>query len=410
MGRRFAVLVGEGELDVPNRWRLVASLFEQRRSLIEGGCALAAVQIICLLRTGDRAFLAFAGLTLITTFLRVLQGQDFHHAPARDALRATTPEVWAGRFTAGAVAASALWGMSELLLFVCYDDQVLQLFTLMVHAGWQSGAAARNAASPRAILVQTVLILPGLLWVALFGHGVVRMMVPFAFIQISATLSIARNCGSMLERTMLSEQRLSEANARLTAVSATDWLTGVGNRRAFDCALHTAWLQATRDGTDLALLLLDVDHFKQFNDRYGHPAGDACLKLVGKLAATIVRRPADFAARYGGEEFVILLPATSEAGARECGELLCRLVEDAAVPHQDSPAGRVTVSIGAASMAPTPGEESQALVELADRALYHAKHTGRQRVCTASEQARLGAIVDACIGGRPLEERKHVLF
>jgi diguanylate cyclase (GGDEF)-like protein len=403
----LAVLVGEGELDESRRWRLVASLFEQRRSLIEGGCALAAVQATCLLRTGDRAFLIFGALTLLATFLRILQARAFRHAPARGQGKPGTPEDWAGWFTAGALAASVLWGATELLLFARYDDPLLQLFTLMVHAGWLSGAAARNAASPSAILVQTLFtVLPGLLWVAFFGHGFVLIMVPFAMAQISATLSIARNCGGMLERTMLSEQRLAEANARLTALSATDWLTGIGNRRAFDCGLHTAWLQASRDGTDLAVMLLDVDYFKRFNDRYGHPAGDSCLRLVGKLAAQSVRRPSDFVARYGGEEFVILLPGTSEAGARERGEMLCRMVEDACVPHQDSPAGLVTVSIGVASMAPAPGDDSAALVDLADRALYHAKQSGRGRVCTASQQARVGDMVEACI----VEARKNVLF
>jgi len=395
--RRLALLVGEGELDLANRWRLASSLVEQRRSLVEGSCALAIVQATCLWHTGDAAFLALCLLTLTITLLRVLQGLTFRQGAA-----GMTPELWAGRFVVGIVAMSGLWCCTEMLLFCRFDDPAMQLFTLMVHAGWQSGAAGRNAASPRAIVVQTVITsIPGLWWAAVYGHGFVRIMVPFALVQISATLSIARNCGSMLKRVMLSEQRLSEANARLTALSATDALTGIGNRRAFDQALQAAWQQAARDGTDLALLLLDVDHFKSFNDRYGHPAGDGCLRLIGGVLAAGVRRPSDFAARYGGEEFVVLLPGTTEAGARELGEVLCGLVEEAAMPHLGSPAGLVTVSIGAASMAPTPGEESAALVALADRALYHAKQTGRRRVCTASQQAGFAAMVGACITSRP---------
>jgi len=403
VNRRFALLVGEGELDLANRWRLAASLFEQRRSLVEGSVALAIVQATCLWRTGDAAFLVLCLLTLIVTVLRVMQGRAFRQdAPALDGAASMTPEMWAGWFVAGTAMTSALWGASELLLFCRFDDPALQLFTLMIHAGWQSGAAARNAASPRAIMVQTVIMsVPVLWWAAVYGHGFVRIMVPFALLQISATLSIARNCGSMLKRVMLSEQRLSEANARLTALSATDALTGIGNRRAFDQALQSAWQQAARDGTDLALLLIDVDHFKSFNDRYGHPAGDGCLRLIGAVLAAGIRRPSDFAARYGGEEFVILLPATTEAGARELGELLGTMIEEAAMPHQGSPAGLVTVSIGAASMAPSPGDDSAALVALADRALYHAKQTGRARVCTASQQAGFTAMVGACIVARP---------
>lgn len=397
VNRRFALLVGGDELDLANRWRLAAALFEQRRSLVEGSCALAIVQATCLWRTGDAAFLALSLLTLLVMVLRVLQGRAF-----RQAAPAMTPELWAGRFVVGTAATSALWGVTELLLFCRFNDPSMQLFTLMIHAGWQSGAATRNAASPRAIMVQTVLMsMPVLLWAAVYGHGFVRVMVPFAILQISATLSIARNGGTMLQRVMLSEQRLSEANARLTALSATDALTGIGNRRAFDQALQSAWQQAARDGTDLAMLLLDVDHFKNFNDLYGHPAGDGCLRLIGGVLAAGVRRPSDVAARYGGEEFVVLLPATSEAGARELGELLCGLVEEAAMPHQGSPAGLVTVSIGAASIAPSPGDDSAALVSLADRALYHAKQTGRRRVCTASQQAGFAAMVGACMTSRP---------
>ncbi len=402
VNRRFALLIGDTDLDLPNRWRLVASLFEQRRSLVEGGCALAAVQAICLWRTGDPGFLVLAVLTLVVTVLRVLQGRAFQRAaPERTCAVGITPELWAARFIIGTAAASGLWAITEILLFSGYDDPMLQLFTMMVHIGWQAGAAARNAASPRAIMMQTLTTtIPALYCVAIFGHGFVLIMVPFGIIEISATLSIARHCGGMVLRTMLSEQRLSDANARLTALSGTDALTGIGNRRAFDQALQTAWQQASRDGTDLAVLLLDVDHFKSFNDRYGHPAGDDCLQMIGAVLASGVRRPSDLAARYGGEEFVVLLPATTESGARELGVLLCRLVEEAALPHAGNPAGHVTVSIGAASMAPAPGEAGSALVSLADRALYHAKQSGRRRVCTASEQAGLTTMVDAFVASR----------
>ncbi len=402
VNRRFALLIGETDLDLPNRWRLVSALFEHRRSLLEGCFAIAAVQITCLWRTGDALFLAFAVMTLGVTIHRVQQARRFQQsASGAERTAAMTPEAWALRFITGTVETSMLWACTELLLFGRYNDPMLQIFTLMVHSGWQSGAAARNAASPRAIMVQTLTTtIPALWWTAIFCHGFVLIMVPFGLLQISATLSIARNFGKMLLRTMLSEQRLSEANARLTALSATDALTGIGNRRAFDQALQTAWQQAARDGTDLAVLLLDVDHFKSFNDRYGHPAGDFCLQMIGGVLAGGVRRPSDFAARYGGEEFVVLLPATTESGARELGVLLCRLVEEAGLPHIGNPAGHVTVSIGAASMAPAPGEPGAALVALADRALYHAKQSGRRRVCTASEQAGLMTMVDACVALR----------
>lgn len=171
-------------------------------------------------------------------------------------------------------------------------------------------------------------------------------------------------------------ERLQEANDRLVELSITDPLTGIANRRRFDTMLEAEWSRAERNGSSLTVAMLDVDYFKNFNDGYGHIAGDACLKTIADLLRQVVHRSSDLVARYGGEEFVLLL-AEGEADdlIEECHDRLRAL----SLPHSGSPFGTVTVSIGYATLKPTPGSKAASLVELADRALYAAKNGGRNR-------------------------------
>lgn len=173
---------------------------------------------------------------------------------------------------------------------------------------------------------------------------------------------------------------LRELNNQLEALSLTDALTGIANRRRFDQVLEQEWGHARRSGESLALAVMDVDWFKRYNDHYGHPAGDACLREVAQALATTVNRSTDLVARYGGEEFVFLAPMTDLAGVRGMANKLLQAVEALALPHELSPLGRVSVSIGIAVA--LPGEEASAegLVARADAALYEAKEQGRNRV------------------------------
>lgn len=197
----------------------------------------------------------------------------------------------------------------------------------------------------------------------------------------------------MVRRLQHERELLVRANQKLARVSATDGLTEAANRRAFEERLDEEWRRASRDAVPLTLLMIDIDHFKAYNDRYGHQAGDECLKLITRDFRTRLRRPADFLARYGGEEFAIILPDTDLSGAVIVAEDLRRRTIALEISHDASPvAGVVTLSIGVAEAEPTANRWCAAdLVAAADRALYEAKHLGRNRVTSAWVGAREGA-------------------
>lgn len=174
---------------------------------------------------------------------------------------------------------------------------------------------------------------------------------------------------------------------RLASLATTDGLTGLANRRAFDERLAEEWARARRDGTQLSLLLIDVDHFKKFNDHYGHLAGDACLRALCRILSAQARRPADLAARYGGEEFAVLLPNTGPDGCAEVGEGIRRALQELAMLHGQNPSSRlVTASLGGASAVPSETTmDCSTLVAAADRALYAAKDGGRDRLVMSGQ-------------------------
>jgi diguanylate cyclase (GGDEF)-like protein len=173
---------------------------------------------------------------------------------------------------------------------------------------------------------------------------------------------------------------LGKAREQLEKLATIDPLLGIANRRKFDEALDREWLRARRAGSSLGLLMIDLDRFKGYNDRYGHPARDDCLKRVVKEVDTALRRPADVLARYGGEELVCVLPDTDLDGAIVVSEAIRANVYGENIPHQDGVEGRVTVSVGVAVAVPDAILSSQDLVDAADRSLYAAKDAGRNRV------------------------------
>lgn len=180
-----------------------------------------------------------------------------------------------------------------------------------------------------------------------------------------------------------SELRYRTLAASMEMLAALDPLTQVANRRCFDEALDREWQRALRARTPLSLILFDADYFKSYNDRYGHLAGDDCLKKIADTFTSTVRRPADVVARFGGEEFGIILPDTDAAGAFRVAESLRTRIERMAWTHAASPSGVVTLSGGCASMTPLVGETATDLLNSADEALYEAKRQGRNRIESA---------------------------
>ena len=200
--------------------------------------------------------------------------------------------------------------------------------------------------------------------------------------------------GRVQERTAQLDQanrELSAANEQLQAFSRTDGLLQIPNRSCFDERLRLELARAFRQQRPLGVLMLDVDHFKRFNDSYGHVAGDACLQAVARAARQALSREVDFLARYGGEELVALLPDTDVQGVLCVGQRLLDAVRALALPHAASDAAAVvTLSVGACSAIPDPRDDGRALIARADAALYEAKRSGRNRIVAAGDEAAAG--------------------
>ncbi|RBP75837.1 diguanylate cyclase (GGDEF)-like protein [Shewanella putrefaciens] len=178
---------------------------------------------------------------------------------------------------------------------------------------------------------------------------------------------------------------LAEANRQLEILSNTDGLTNIGNRRLFDMMLQTEWSRGQRSNSSLALIMLDIDHFKQFNDHYGHLAGDDCLKQLASTLSQSGRRAGELVARYGGEEFVILLPNVDNQTVLETAQHIYQLIQAIAIPHANTDLGIVTVSAGVAYLQPSNKQNALELVRQADAALYRAKSAGRNCIRVMDE-------------------------
>ena len=205
-----------------------------------------------------------------------------------------------------------------------------------------------------------------------------------ASIMVGLTLeSLLQTVGmAFLLLAMMKERVELRSSKQLRALTLLDGLTGISNRRHFDEQLDVEIRRARRAGTSVALLLIDVDHFKSFNDAFGHQQGDQCLRAIAKAIGALVCRSGDLAARYGGEEFAVLLPETDLAGATELADALRITVRALGLEHTSG--SSVTISIGAAALLPRQQDASgDVLVQAADRALYQAKAAGRDRVCSA---------------------------
>lgn len=218
-----------------------------------------------------------------------------------------------------------------------------------------------------------------------------------------------------LQRKLLDERdradkangELQVLNRKLEALSTTDELTGIANRRRFDEVLAIEWSRAARSKQSLALALLDVDWFKKYNDHYGHQAGDECLRSVTSVFNYSFCRTGELVARYGGEEFVFIAPATDGDNALSMAKKICEAIQALALPHEMSGFGCVTASVGVAAMVPGEADAPDMLVNAADKALYRAKELGRNRAVLASPIRNLNArfVTSTTIGERLVSGR-----
>jgi diguanylate cyclase (GGDEF)-like protein len=199
--------------------------------------------------------------------------------------------------------------------------------------------------------------------------------------QIAGAIHSAR----LFQQAQQANRALAEANRRLEELSRTDGLTGVANRRQFEDVYEREWRRAQRAKGPIALLMIDIDEFKKYNDHYGHQGGDDCLKKVAETLKVSLTRASDMVARYGGEEFVVVLPGSDQQQGIATAERLRQRVEALNMPHEAATSGnkKVTISVGVASYKPAEKDRGDTLLSAADQALYGAKHGGRNRTCAA---------------------------
>lgn len=293
-------------------------------------------------------------------------------------------ETWRRLLVVGACAAGVVWGAAGVVLFhpSSFPHQVFLAFVLggMVAGGIPLLSSIKSAYRCFAIPA----VLPISLQFMAQGDRIHLIMGVMVLIFGAAMLVAATQVNRAYRDTVeLRLQLVSSVKAgdALKQMVHVDELTGIANRRLFEQALEAEWRRAEREGATLAIVTADIDHFKAFNDYYGHPAGDRCLIRVAKSMAGSVLRAGDVAARVGGEEFAFLLPGTPIEAAAVVAERIRKNVSDLHLPHAASPvAGKVTVSLGVAAVQPNPGLSSQDLLHASDVALYSAKRRGRNRV------------------------------
>ncbi len=214
------------------------------------------------------------------------------------------------------------------------------------------------------------------------------LMKPVSEVVLHAKIRAMRRLVEMQRSQVDVTQELNAANKELQRLSTTDSLTGIANRRFFDELAPREWRRCVRMKQPMALVMIDIDHFKKYNDTYGHQAGDECLKAVAAQVTRATPRATDLAARYGGEEFVLILGKTTMDGAKWVANNIRQHVSGLHIPHSASPSQHVTISCGAASIIPRDGLHLESLLKAADEALYIAKAQGRNTVVCAEEPGR----------------------
>ena len=364
------------------QWLRTPRLFERFAVALLMGPGISGVFIALLFRhIGRASFLGGLNAWAVSDVLGIaatmplalaLVSREFHDLFRRNAL----PRTLAILGTALAVIVLIFSVKQYPLLFLLYPALVLVDSQL----GFAGTALAIFSAANISI------------YLTMHHHGPLAVWPANLFIPRAAALQIylGFNLISVLPASVLFAERkwiereLRDALDRLSVLAMVDSLTGIANRRALDQRLAQEWSRAYRAGSALTLMIADLDMFKQFNDIYGHQAGDDCLRTVAHAFSAVAQRASDFVGRFGGEELVLLLPQMTAEQCYPFAERVRASIAALSIEHRGSPHGRVTVSIGCATLYPEREQTSKELLEQADRALYRAKQEGRNRVCFAA--------------------------
>jgi len=330
--------------------------------------------------TGVIWWLVFACLILLRLRLVI----RFHRAH----IELNEYELWQQKFFRITLLTGIAWGAGAILISSAMDTTG-QVFILMILIGVSGGAIPMLGMLQRVMLAfQLPMVIPYVAWIAptFQGRGLLLILVTTLYLLtvIFAMKKLEKSIASTLTMQYRLEQRteqLQDSNEKLEHLTQTDSLTQLYNRRYFERELEKAWRTARRDQTQLALLMIDIDNFKSYNDTCGHAAGDECLRQVARVIQQSLHRPGDIVARIGGEEFVVLLPGIDQSGAMVVAESIQSMLQQARLVHPSSPVSEyVTVSIGVSFTAPEGDDSSLGLFQAADKALYKAKAHGRNLI------------------------------
>ncbi len=320
---------------------------------------------------------------LVVTAMRYVLLRAYHRGTAD----ARAERLWATYSVLGACAAGLAWGAAGYFLFVA-ESLPHQMFLAFVLAGMVAGAIPLlSFLGPAFPCFVIPIVLPIAYRMMEAGDQVHIAMAPMILVFGLAMLAASAQMRRFFLESIDLRSRLAsavEAEHALEQMARVDVLTGLANRRLFEEALEREWDRARRERSDLSLIMVDIDHFKAYNDHYGHPAGDGCLATVAKTMSDALNRPGDIAARIGGEEFAVLLPDTPLKGAMRVAESIRKRVLALNLPHE-APAvdGRVTVSLGVATSHDLGIVSTRDLLCRSDRALYRAKRAGRNQLAAA---------------------------
>lgn len=388
---RMMISIFPAKPDMQVRAAQIRMLYEQGNTIQFLGILTGILAVTMFWELSDHGMLLlWLAVHVIVSALRLRLNAQFarqQHSGVR------SMQKWANLYVAGTFISGLTW--ASLCLF--YDASWPAPYQLILFAIYTGIISASYSTHAPYFIAYIVFYLPPSVYLAYTllqqhaeGFRILTALVTiYILVMYFSALKYHRSVTRLLETHFENERlanELSSSNRRLSSLADTDELTGLYNRRSMFNRLGSEWNRHFRSRTMLSLLYIDLDCFKQYNDTYGHEAGDQCLIRIAKLLHNHALRSSDMAARFGGEEFALILPETSRQDAERIAASIINDLAHLHIPHTGSSViGHVTVSIGIASMVPDEPDNDSALRERADQMLYEAKHAGRNRLVSAPE-------------------------